>query len=108
MLPKKNRVSKKEVDLIFKQGKVISSFCLSFKFILNNDSFIPHISFIAPKSVTKLAVKRNLLRRLGYNVLGKYINQFPAGIMGVFLFKKYQDDVLILENEIKNILTKFN
>ena len=107
MLKKKNRVNKKEVDLIFKQGRFLNSPSLTFKFIIINENR-RKISFIAPKSIAKLAVKRNFLRRKGYNVLQKYINGFPAGILGVFVFKKYQDDVLILENEIKNILAKIN
>ena len=108
MLPKKNRADKKAVERIFKQGKFITSSSLTFKFILNNNSAVPRISFIAPKSVAKLAVKRNFLRRKGYNVLKKYINSFPAGILGVFIFKKYQDDTSIIENEIKNVLSKIN
>jgi RNase P protein component len=95
------------VDLIFKQGRFLNSPSLTFKFIIINENG-RKISFIAPKSIAKLAVKRNFLRRKGYNVLQKYINSFPTGILGVFVFKKYQDDVLILENEIKNILAKIN
>ena len=108
MLPKKNRADKKAVERIFKGGRVLNSPILTFKFVLTNNSTIPRISFIAPKNIAKLAVKRNLLRRLGYSVLKKYLKDFPAGIMGVFIFKKHQDDVSILENEIKNILNKIN
>lgn len=107
MLPKKNRVSTKEVDKIFKEGKFLISPSLTFKYFKNTDKIVK-ISFIAPKNIAKLAVKRNLLRRRGYTALLKYIDQFPAGFVGVFIFKKYQDDVSILENEIKNILTKIN
>jgi len=108
MLLKKNRADRKAVEKIFKEGKFLNSPNLTFKFIKNNNISLPQISFIAPKSVAKLAVKRNLLRRRGYSVLKKYINQFPASILGVFVFKKYQEDVLIIEDEIKNILSKIN
>jgi ribonuclease P protein component len=108
MLLKKNRADKKAVEKIFKEGKFFNSPNLTFKFIQNNDGAAPQISFIAPKSVAKLAVKRNSLRRLGYNALKKYINNFPLGTVGVFVFKKSQVDVLIIENEIKNILSKIN
>jgi len=121
MLIKKNRADKKAVERIFKEGKFVSSPHLTFKFILKATGQTygnshrsdlwgnsPQISIIAPKNIAKLATKRNLLRRRGYDALKKHIDDFPAGVLGVFVFKKYQDDVLILENEIKNILTKIN
>jgi ribonuclease P protein component len=117
MLPKKNRADRKVIEKIFKEGKFLNSPNLTFKFFIKGNTTTPQISFIAPKSVAKLAVKRNLLRRCGYNALGKYIHQFPLGISGVFVFKKYQaspiglrprDIVSIIENEIKNILSKIN
>lgn len=107
MLPKKNRAGTKEVELIFKEGKFIVSPNLTFRYSKSQNKEVK-ISFIAPKSVAKLAVKRNLLRRRGYSALEKHINYFPLRITGVFIFKKYQDNVLILENEIKNILNKIN
>lgn len=107
MLPKRNRVGKKDIDLVFKKGKFISSSVFTFKFILLN-SLQTHISFIAPKSIAKLAVERNKLRRKGYSALGKHIEQFPSGILGVFLFKKPEGNILKIENEIKNILNKIN
>src|SRR3989344_7694041 len=103
MLPKKNRADKKMVEKIFREGKFVNSTCLTFKFISNTKTSIPRISFIVPKNVAKLAVKRNLLRRRGYIALGKYIKKIPS-LLGVFVFKKYQDSVSVLENEIKNIL----
>lgn len=108
MLPKINRADKKTVEKVFSGGKFINSPFLTFKFILTKDPSPPRISFIVPKNVAKLAVKRNLLRRLGYNILKNYIEKFPSGIIAVFIYKKYQDDVSILENEIKNILSKIN
>ncbi|MFA6077139.1 MAG: ribonuclease P protein component [Candidatus Paceibacterota bacterium] len=108
MLQKKHRADKKAIEKIFKEGKFIVSPSLTFKYFKDQGNQEVKISFIAPKSVVKLAVKRNSLRRLGYRVLEKYINQFPLGITGVFVFKKYQEDILILENEIKTILAKIN
>lgn len=108
MLPKKNRADTKAVEGVFKKGKSINSVYLGFKFILTQKAIPTRISFITPKNIAKLAVKRNLLRRHGYTALQKYIKQFPAGTMGVFIFKKYQDNILILENEIKTILSKIN
>jgi ribonuclease P protein component len=113
MLPKKNRVDTRTVELIFKKGKSLSSPSLTFKFLdirftgrtCGNS---PRVSFVAPKSIAKLAVTRNLLRRRGYSALKNPLKHFPAGLVGVFVFKKYQDDVSILQNEIKGILDKIN
>ncbi len=66
----------------------------------------PQISFVAPKSVAKLAVSRNSLRRKGYRALGEYISLFPAGTHGVFIFKKSSIELEEIENEIKAILKK--
>jgi len=107
MLPKNNRAGTKEVSRIFKNGKFINSSSLTFKYIKNNEKGLK-ISFIAPKNVAKLAVKRNLLRRRGYSALKNHLNLFPPRTAGVFVFKKYQDDVSILSNEIKGILNQIN
>ncbi len=108
MLAKKNRADVKTVKQIFKIGKFFTSPNLTFKFILKHNSDSPHISFIVPKSIAKLAVKRNKLRRRGYHILKTYMKDFPLGLVGVFVFKKYQDDILIIEDEIKTILHKIN
>jgi ribonuclease P protein component len=105
MLPKKNRVGTKAVEKIFKTGKSFHSPLFTFKFF-NNIQNEKKISFIVSKNIVKDAVKRNRLRRLGYSVLQNFLTDFPAGIVGVFVFKQYQDDVLVIENEIKNILNK--
>lgn len=107
MLPKKNRVDRKEIDKIFKEGKFLNSPSLTFKFIKAKISY-SRVSFIAPKSIAKLAVKRNSLRRKGYSALGKYFYKIGAGIVGVFIFKKGEDSIPILENEIKNIIDKIH
>ena len=106
MLSKKNRVDKDTVEKIFKTGRFVNSPNLSFKFILDKNFPTPRISFIVPKKVAKSAVERNFLRRYGYLALQKYFHQFPAGILGVFVFNK--NSIENLENEIKNILNKIN
>ena len=114
MLPKKNRVDKKLVDQIFKEGRFINSPGLTFKFIKTNSSLVAkkpllsRVSFIVPKSVAKLAVTRNFLRRRGYSALEKHLSQFPAGLRGVFVFKKPLKSVAEIGNEIKTILNKIN
>ncbi len=107
MLPKKNRVDKKNIDLIFKNGFFVNSPNLTFKYIRFLDKNGYKISFVAPKSVSKLAVGRNKLRRQGYEVLKK-LDKIPNNLMGVFIFKKAIKNKAELENEVKNILSKVN
>ena len=109
MLLKKNRADKKTIEKIFKQGKFINSPSLSFKFLFSkasNSLDSRQISFIAPKSVAKTDVKRNLLRRRGYAALKKNLRDFPAGIVGAFVFKVSNITTLELEQEIRIVLNK--
>lgn len=111
MLPKRNRVNQKTIIQIFKSGKFLSSENLTFKFIKipqNKASGETKISFIVPKNTTKLAVKRNQLRHLGYSALKKYFKALPSGIQGVFLFKKEQTNLSQIENEIEKIFNKID
>lgn len=107
MLPKKNRADKKAIERIFKEGKVFNSPFLTFRFLV-----VPkdgkRVSFIVPKNVVKSAVERNHLRRLGYFAFKDFLNDFPAGIVGIFTYKKRQSDILVIKNEIKKILNKIN
>ena len=84
MLSKKNRINKKLFSIIFKEGFIIHSpiFLFKYKKSLDNKE---HFSFIVPKTVVKNAVKRNSLRRKGYNTLRN--KDFPA-ISGIFMYKK--------------------
>lgn len=90
---------------MFKSGKFINSATLTFKFI-QTPSPRARISFIVPKSAAKLAVKRNALRRRGYEALKKELHRLPGGIAGVFIFKKYEDDAEKLGKEIETITGK--
>ncbi len=106
MLPKKNRVDRKGVNLLFKEGKSLVSPILSFRFIIKSTKSPAQISFTTPKSIAKLAVIRNKLRRRGYTAVQKHLNNFPSGIMGVFVFRKYEDDVSKIEQDIKSFFNR--
>lgn len=105
MLPKTKRADKKTIDQVFSAGKYINSPTLTLKYILKNKG-TSRISVIVPKSAARLAVKRNRLRRLGYKALQKVLGQWPRGIEGAFIFKKYEDDSIKIEKEIEIILGK--
>jgi len=107
MLPKKNRVDKKLIEKIFKTGVFVGSSGLSLKYLIDESSTLPQISFVVPKAVEKRAVRRNFLRRRGYLILEKYFSKIPNGFLGVFVFKKVIP-IPEIENEIKKILSKIN
>lgn len=104
MLPKKNRVSSKEIQQIFKFGKILHSPIFIFRYFKNENIKNNKISFIVPKTISKSAVKRNLLRRKGYIIIKKLFNLIPHPTIGVFVFKKQNTENI--ENEIKNIIKK--
>jgi ribonuclease P protein component len=110
MLSKKKRVDKETFQIILKRGKIISSPLFTFYFIQNKE---PRYAFVAPKKIFKTAVKRNKIRRIGYNVLKNL--SINSGL-GVFIYKKeaihlntkeIQEKILLLLNKI-NVLKKDN
>ncbi|MBP7006574.1 MAG: ribonuclease P protein component [Candidatus Pacebacteria bacterium] len=116
MLPKKNRISRKEVGEIFKVGRVIYSSNFFLKYLINKGSKLPKVAFSAPKSVSNKAHKRNMLRRAGYDALKDKISLLPQGFSGVFVFNKKSilkepntqkaDIYPQLDKEIKDTLAK--
>ena len=122
MLSKKKRADRKDIEQIFKDTRFISSQHLTLKFVLAKKKDLPRISFVVPKTVVKRATGRNLLRRRGYAVLEKYLNKFPPGFKGIFVFgkksieifgqrknkgkNKTQDLAIELKHEIEIILNK--
>jgi ribonuclease P protein component len=91
MLPKKNRANKKEFDLIFKNGKFVSSPNLTLKYIKNieNVGFLSYkFAFVVSKTVSKKAVERNRLKRKGFSLLSDILKEKPLKIGAIFIFGK--------------------
>ncbi len=64
------------------KGNIVSGSLFLFRYIKQE---IPQYAFVAPKKIAKGAVKRNSLRRAGYNILRPYNLKTNAGI---FFYKK--------------------
>lgn len=64
------------------KGSIASGSFFVFRYLRQN---IPQYAFVAPKKIAKTAVKRNSLRRRGYNILRSYGLKSCAGI---FFYKK--------------------
>jgi ribonuclease P protein component len=125
MFLKKNRATKKDIQMLFEESSrspqslfrvFFGNYLTLRSSLLKNNLLLPKISFITPQNLKEKAVFRNLLRRRGYCVLEKYLQYFPSGFIGVFIFNKKGSDLfksknkkeanLILEEDVKNILKK--
>lgn len=76
------------MEMLFKNGSFLGSPNFSFRFLLDKYNKTPQISFICPKTVSKSAVTRNLLRRRGYVSIRSLKQEIPQNIIGAFIFNK--------------------
>lgn len=82
MLPKKKRVKKDTFQTIMEKGSIVSGSFFILHYLKQN---FPQYAFVVSKKIAKTAVKRNSLRRKGYNILRLYDLKSFAGI---FFYKK--------------------
>ena len=75
MLRKKNRLTKKEFDLVFKTGQKKFSKNFMFSKLSGQDGL--KISTSVSKKIYKKAVQRNQARRKIYDILGKNFEKIP-------------------------------
>jgi ribonuclease P protein component len=66
MLPKKQRLTKEEIEKVIKEGLKKDTSFFRFKFMESSDF---KISPVVSKKVAKLAVDRNKIKRLFFNLL---------------------------------------
>lgn len=107
MLARNRRISKANFKSF---GRAVSyhSPILSLLIYKKQDQTASQFSFICSKKVAKKAVKRNLLRRRGYNVMGKLLANIKSGSYFVFSFKKGAEEAkyIDIEREIRLLLEK--
>ena len=95
MLPKNKRITKELFQSILKTGRTLSSPLFLFRY-MSIPGMDTKYAFVVPKSVSKQAVKRNKLRRQGYNTL----RTLPLPLVsGIFFYKKGSEKTNL--NEIK-------
>jgi len=82
MLSKKKRLDKNTFKTIMEKGSISSSSFFVLHYIKGGS---PQYAFVAPKKIAKTAIKRNSLRRNGYNILRFYELKSNKGI---FFYKK--------------------
>jgi ribonuclease P protein component len=93
MLSKKNRLDKDTLNTIMEKGSISSGSFFVLRYIKSD---IPQYSFVVSKKIAKNAVKRNYLRRKGYNILRLYKIDKNKG---VFFYKK--EALLVPDVDIK-------
>jgi len=106
MLPKKQRIERKYFSQILKTSRrFISPHFLLY--IATQENKLPaKFSFSVSKKVSKKAVGRNLLRRRGYSVISRHIQDIRPGYFYFFSFKSKPQELSFveLEREIINLL----
>jgi len=102
MLSKNKRVTKDIFQTISKKGNIISGSFFLFRYVSFDR---PAYAFVVAKKIASKAIKRNSLRRTGYNILRNYDLKHCAG---VFFYKKEALSVsqIELKNDIEFILKK--
>ena len=111
MLPKKRRIEKREFRHIISRGKKLNGDNLLLyiaKIETDYELKDSRFSFSVSKKVTKGAVDRNRLRRVGYSVIEKSIERIKKGYFLFFVFKKNTVNVKfdVLEKEILKLLSE--
>lgn len=101
MLARKWRLNKREFDKVFKEGRTALGRFVVVKFLKNS---LVHwrFSVVVPKKIEKSVVKRNMVKRRVYDVLGRIPNQNTAGFDVVVLVKNPNE--VGFYNEIRKIL----
>lgn len=108
MLPKKNRISRKEFPSYKMKGIRAFSPYFSAVFYKNDEKKDPncHISIVVSKKTAKIAVDRNYLRRRFYDLIGPFLGLTSDLFTAVFYPKKEAKDVSqdILKGEVEKAL----
>jgi ribonuclease P protein component len=106
MLPRKNRLNKKEVETIFKKGVTYRGKFLFLKILKKKNSSLPRFSAIVPIKVSKKSTKRNKIKRQIRESLRKKINQIKLGTEGLFIALPNIEDKSFkkIDEEIDNLI----
>ncbi len=82
MLPKKNRIPRKDFPVRNRQGFRVFSPIFSVTIYKNEDGV--KVSVVVSKKTAKTAVVRNYLRRIFYEATSEHIKGFSKGALIVF------------------------
>jgi ribonuclease P protein component len=108
MLKKKLRVSKQIFKDAFKKSRIISSPYFLLRYHKNNTVIPSKFSFMVPKTVSKRAVVRNLIKRRCYSIIQKNFKNIKNSYVLIFSLKKGTEKTTYkeIESEILILLKK--
>ena len=108
MLPKQNRLKKKEVESVFKKGRTYQGDFLILKFCETGAKEFSRFAAVVPMKVSKKAVERNRIKRLVRENLRKRLPQIKPGFDGIFMAMQpsLEKDYWETGEEIEQVLQK--
>jgi ribonuclease P protein component len=108
MLPKKSRLTKKEIEGHLLKAKRVKghAFTLIYKDILGVEG--PKISVSVPKKVAQKAVVRNKLRRRAYNALRPVLPSIKKTTIGLVVYSSKDTKIALLDlkNEFERVFAE--
>lgn len=108
MFKKTNRLTRQDIETVFKNGKNAHTPLFGLSYITQNNTQSNKYSIVVSKKVAKTAVVRNKLRRRGYSILKKESDVLKNNHHIILFFKKGADRLDFKETttEIKKALKK--
>jgi len=105
MLNKKNRLTKEEFDIVFKNGFSKNSEYFNIK-ILETKDINKKFAFVASKKIIKGAIKRHFLKRRIYSIIRNSLENIRDGVSIIFFLRKEGENINFQETEkdIQNII----
>ncbi len=106
MLPKKNRLTKKEGEFIFRKGKSYKEGFLLLKIIKKKEKTPPAFAVIVPNKISKKAVERNRIKRKIREALRKNLPDIKEETRGILIALSdiLGKDYWEIEKNIKKII----
>lgn len=109
MLPKKNRLNKKEdFQKTLKKGSMKQGVFFGAAFYKTKEKSEPKVGFIVSNKISKKAVERNRIKRILRAAVSGRIESLPEGMLLVFLAKKSAagKDSSELREDVEKLLEK--
>ena len=102
MLPKKQRLPRRIFTWLLKGAKFFQNEVFLLR--MANGEGQSRFGFSVSKKISKSAVARNRLRRLGYRLIKPHISAIPEGFLASISYKKDPKDDQIIERMLESIL----